>query len=474
MICHRLMIRLLLAACLLPLSAQAQLIKGHIPGGKQMRWGGIEYSRDFDFFQQQHLPFNMDENDHFVFDTQLPGQFGIVGVNTDGRLIDVVVERGKTMTVNLETVKDKKSSKSFKQLVVTGPNKRASDYLNKLSRATSITAITGFGRPEDRVGKEEGLRILEETITRMRKTLKKVKPQAARDFMSRYTDMLYNHYRLEILSEHRHTHIYWQWGNEDYRKVITEIDPNDPVGLTWRLPHRWVYNQIDPTLANQSDLTDYALRYIEVMRPVISDKQVKHCLLDNLVDRVVSQGNPKDVDRFWKPIAEYAAEDTELLNKYLPKIEALKNTRAGKMAPEQTFSDINGKPHQLSELRGKVLYIDVWATWCVPCKNEIPHFAKVAEHYKDNPNILLISISTDREKDHDKWRKMITDEKPAWPQYVMKDAEHEKFSNDFNIQFIPRFIIINADGTIQNADAPRPSDKNIIHTLDEIIKKNAF
>ena len=474
MVYHRLMIRLLLAACLLPLSAQAQLIKGHIPGGKQMRWGGIEYSRDFDFFQQQMLPFNMDENDNFVFDTQLPGQFGIVGVNTDGRSIDVVVERGKTMTVNLTTVKDKKSAKSYPRLIVTGPNKTATDYLNSVNRATSITAITGYGRPEERVGKEEGLRILEETITRMRKSLKKVKPQAARDFMSRYTDMLYNHYRLEILSEHRHTHIYWQWGNEDYKKVITEIDPNDPVGLTWRLPHRWVYNQIDPTLANQADLTDYALRYIEVMRPVITDKQVKHCLLDNLVDRVVSQGNPKDVDRFWKPIAEYAAEDTELLNKYLPKIEALKNTRAGKMAPEQTFSDINGKPHQLSELRGKVLYIDVWATWCVPCKNEIPHFAKVAEHYKDNPNILLISISTDREKDHDKWRKMITDEKPAWPQYVMKDAEHEKFSNDFNIQFIPRFIIINADGTIQNADAPRPSDKNIIHTLDEIIKKNAF
>lgn len=474
MICHRLMIRLLLAACLLPLSAQAQLIKGHIPGGKQMRWGGIEYSRDFDFFQQQHLPFNMDENDHFVFDTQLPGQFGIVGVNTDGRSIDVVVERGKTMTVNLETVKDKKSAKSYPRLTVTGPNKTATDYLNSINQATSITAITGFGRPEDRVGKEEGLRILEETITRMRKSLKKVKPQAARDFMSRYTEQLRVHYRLDILCRHQDTHVYSRYGDEAYRNTVQEINPNDPVGLTWRLPHRWVYDQIDPMLANQADLTDYALRFLEIMQAAITDKQVKHCLLDDLIDRVVAQGNPKNVDRFWNPIAQYAAEDTELLNKYLPKIKALKNTRAGKMAPEQTFSDINGKPHQLSELRGKVLYIDVWATWCVPCKNEIPYFAKVAEHFKDNPYIQLISISTDREKDHDKWRKMIADEKPAWPQYVMKDAEHEKFANDFNIQFIPRFIIINADGTIQNADAPRPSDKNIIQTLDEIIKKNAF
>lgn len=464
----------MMAACLLPLAAQAQLIRGHIPGAKQMRWGGIEYSRDFDFFQQQHLPFNMDENDHFVFDTQLPGQFGIVGVNTDGRSIDVVVERGKTMTVNLETVKDKKSAKSYPRLTVTGPNKTATDYLNSINQATSITAITGFGRPEDRVGKEEGLRILEETITRMRKSLKKVNPQAARDFMSRYTEQLRVHYRLDILCRHQDTHVYSRYGDEAYRNTVQEINPNDPVGLTWRLPHRLVYDQIDPMLANQADLTDYALRFLEIMQAAITDKQVKHCLLDNLVDRVVSLGNPKDVDRFWKPIAEYAAEDTELLNKYLPKIEALKNTRAGKMAPEQTFSDINGESYKLSDLRGKVLYIDVWATWCVPCKNEIPYFAKVAAHYKDNPYIQLVSISTDREKDHDKWRKMIADEKPSWPQYVMKDAEHEKFSNDFNIQFIPRFIIINADGTIQNANAPRPSDKNIIQTLDEIIKKNAF
>ena len=125
----------MMAACLLPLAAQAQLIRGHIPGAKQMRWGGIEYSRDFDFFQQQHLPFLLDEADNFTFDTQLPGQFGIVGVSTDRSSIHVVVERGKTMTVNLTTVKDKKSAKSYPRLTVTGPNKTATDYLNSVNRA---------------------------------------------------------------------------------------------------------------------------------------------------------------------------------------------------------------------------------------------------------------------------------------------------------------------------------------------------
>ena len=70
---HRLVIRLIVAVCLLPLAAQAQLIKGHIPGAGQMRWGGIEYSRDFNFFQSQRLPFNADEEGNFSFDTQLRG-----------------------------------------------------------------------------------------------------------------------------------------------------------------------------------------------------------------------------------------------------------------------------------------------------------------------------------------------------------------------------------------------------------------
>ena len=93
--------------------------------------------------------------------------------------------------------------------------------------------------------------------------------------------------------------------------------------------------------------------------------------------------------------------------------------------------------------------------------------AKLYEHYKDNPDIAIISISIDN--DVNAWRKMITKDKPAWPQFIAEGAQNMKMSNDWGITAIPRFIILNADGTINSANAVRPSAEDIIQQLDAVI-----
>ena len=73
-------------------------------------------------------------------------------------------------------------------------------------------------------------------------------------------------------------------------------------------------------------------------------------------------------------------------------------------APSTTFDYVNfaGGKTKLEDLRGKYVYIDVWATWCGPCRGEIPFLAKVEEKYKGK-NIAFVSISADEDKDFDKW-----------------------------------------------------------------------
>ena len=148
-------------------------------------------------------------------------------------------------------------------------------------------------------------------------------------------------------------------------------------------------------------------------------------------------------------------------------MSALKNTESGMKAPVCEFNDIDGKTHRSSDFEGKVLYIDFWATWCGPCKQEIPHMAKLYDHYKNNPKIAIISISIDTNVEA--WRKMVTKDKPEWPQFVAEGAQNMKMSNDWGITAIPRFIILNADGTIRSANATRPSSPDIIKELDAII-----
>ena len=75
-------------------------------------------------------------------------------------------------------------------------------------------------------------------------------------------------------------------------------------------------------------------------------------------------------------------------------------------APEFKLESIEGGQVALSDLKGKYVYIDIWATWCGPCLRQIPAMKELEEKYRGK-NIEIMSVSVDSEKDKDKWRKMI-------------------------------------------------------------------
>ena len=142
---------------------------------------------------------------------------------------------------------------------------------------------------------------------------------------------------------------------------------------------------------------------------------------------------------------------------------------AGTPAVNVQFNDKSGRTVKLSELYGKVLYIDIWATWCRPCRKEIPYVEKLVEHYKNNKKVKFVSISID--EDRDAWLQLLEKDKPQWAQYITTPTQTEALTKVYGIRGIPRFIIINSDGTINNADAMRPSNPDFITKFDEIIKQ---
>ena len=129
----------------------------------------------------------------------------------------------------------------------------------------------------------------------------------------------------------------------------------------------------------------------------------------------------------------------------------------GAPAPEIEFVDANGKKFTLADLKGRALYVDFWASWCGPCREEIPHLAKLVEEVGNNdPDILCISISID--DNATPWKKLIEKDKPVWPQYLATEAGQKSISEDYQISGIPRFILIDKNGKIITVNAPRPSE----------------
>ncbi len=165
-----------------------------------------------------------------------------------------------------------------------------------------------------------------------------------------------------------------------------------------------------------------------------------------------------DVDRFWKSYCEIAGCDSTLIKKYQDKVVAIKAIKKGKEAPDFTFSDRDGKSYHLKTSVARYCILTVGRLGVVLVARRFPSWKRV-EEYKDNDKVRFISISMDSNKQA--WMNKLDKDKPQWEQFIVSKEEHKALSKAYGISGIPRFLVINANGTIANGDAFRPSDVEV-------------
>ena len=141
----------------------------------------------------------------------------------------------------------------------------------------------------------------------------------------------------------------------------------------------------------------------------------------------------------------------------------------GKPSPVFAYENFKGGSTKLEDFKGKYVYIDVWATWCGPCRQEIPFLQKVEEKYHGK-NIVFTSISVDVAKDHEKWKKMVGEKALGGVQLFADKDWKSDFIQAYGINSIPRFILIDPKGNVVDADAKRPSDPALQEQLDKLLK----
>lgn len=160
------------------------------------------------------------------------------------------------------------------------------------------------------------------------------------------------------------------------------------------------------------------------------------------------------------------SEDEEFKNELTAKFEKIKQLVKGNESPVfSNYENHQGGTTSLSDLKGKYVYIDVWATWCAPCKAEIPYLKKIEEQYH-NKNIEFVSISVDRKQQYDIWKSMVKDKELGGIQLFADNSWSSQFVIDYNIEGIPRFILIDPNGKIVSASAPRPSDPELLKVFE--------
>lgn len=180
-----------------------------------------------------------------------------------------------------------------------------------------------------------------------------------------------------------------------------------------------------------------------------------------VVDTMITNEMKRDLDPMLNSYKNYFAD----------KIAFKKEFPKGMASPTfKGYENYKGGTTSLSDLKGKYVYIDVWATWCGPCIVEIPSLKELEEEFQGK-NIQFVSISVDDarrsgggdlEVAKQKWRAMIAEKEMGGIQLFSDNNFNSEFVKNYKIDGIPRFILIDPNGNIVDADAPRPSDPKLV------------
>lgn len=230
----------------------------------------------------------------------------------------------------------------------------------------------------------------------------------------------------------------------------------------YKLLVEFKFNQLIASKITPGDKFTWKVALPELKK--IKSQSIRNALAKRL-DYQVSIANP-DSSELYKELM--AISTNEIFKKDLTaRYDKIKTLVAGTPSPGFDYENHAGGKTSLESLKGKYVYIDVWATWCGPCRREIPSLQKVEEQYK-NKNISFVSLSIDAKRDYDKWKKMVTDQKMSGIQLIADNEWNSKFVVDYAIISIPKFILIDPDGKIINAEAPKPSDPKLISLFNDL------
>ncbi|MCY2939001.1 MAG: TlpA disulfide reductase family protein [Planctomycetota bacterium] len=173
----------------------------------------------------------------------------------------------------------------------------------------------------------------------------------------------------------------------------------------------------------------------------------------------------KAASAFARVVKDYASEK-DLDDRPLgPQAEALSSLAVGKKAPEAIARDLDGKAVKLSDHKGQVIVLDIWATWCGPCRAMIPHERKMVEKYKAKP-FTLISISADETPDIVK--TFLKKEPMPWVHWHAGPGD-DSLVKKWNVRFFPTILVLDSKGVIRYKNVrDEELDKAVAELLAEV------
>ncbi len=217
---------------------------------------------------------------------------------------------------------------------------------------------------------------------------------------------------------------------------------------------RQIDAQVPPSLSGAVISERHRLKY-DYIKEYFSDSDIRNYLRTKVVLSLIGEDGTPTMN----PLIMQFRNDVKdkdyrkLVNDKYIKYAMIDD---GSLAPDFRGVTIDGRVVQLSDFEGKYVYIDVWATWCGPCKHELPYFEILKEEYRGR-NIEFVSVSID--KSRFAWENMVREKNMQGHQLFVNGDFDSSFAALYSVKAVPQFILIDPQGQIIDLTARHPSGR---------------
>ncbi|MEO0898452.1 MAG: TlpA disulfide reductase family protein [Bacteroidota bacterium] len=193
--------------------------------------------------------------------------------------------------------------------------------------------------------------------------------------------------------------------------------------------------------------------------------EAKNLYLADLIRTNFQYGDFVQAEEMFKMYKEQ--KDPPYMEYLEPVYKKILPISPGKDAPNFTLMDKNGRKVSLKEFRGKVVYLDFWASWCGPCRREFP-FSKKLQKTFEGEDVVFLYVSIDENKED--WLKAMKEEQLGGVHLFAKGFQHEVPAS-YGVEGIPAYFLIDRNGVIMNNNPDRPSGARVDGQIYAALKK---
>jgi thiol-disulfide isomerase/thioredoxin len=271
---------------------------------------------------------------------------------------------------------------------------------------------------------------------------------------------------------------YMSYARHYYPRVFAVHHPNDTLNYGKKLDD--LQKQIhfnDVSLAGFNDYLTYVneelksrsgrnhLRYLEEADRQVQSDDVKQAVIFRYVQNELGRVRDTVLLSMLRSKISKQLAGSPLQAMAVQKLQHLTRLHRNSQAPDFAAETVRQAAFSLNHLQGRYVVVDVWATWCGPCKREAPYFEELAEQYTSE-SLAFVSVSIDEDKD--KW--LVDVQRKQGKVLQIWTGTDDRFTKAFDINSIPRFMLIGPRGEIINDDMPPPSDPEFEAILQKEVR----